>query len=323
MKRAHTEAWPALVLTAGLGTRLRPLSYVRAKPAVPVAGRPLVRRILAALAQQGVRDVVLNLHHKPDTIIAAVGDPADLGLRLRYSWENPILGSAGGPRHALSLIESSQFFVVNGDTLCDVPLAALAERHLASRAQVTMALVAQPDSDRYGGAALDDAGAVTGFVKRGLPSAYHFVGVQAVNAQAFHAVPADRPAETVTSLYPTLIADHPGAVHGFVCDGPFHDIGTPADYLDTCLRLAREEHEPLPLVGRRARVHEAACVEDSVLWDDVVVDAGASLVRCVVADLVRIPEGVRFEDMAIVRRPGGYTPMTGEQIVGDLLVRQF
>ena len=72
---------PALLLTAGLGTRLRPLSSVRAKPAVPVAGEPLVRRILGWLSSQGVRDVVLNLHHLPETICAVVGDGADLGVR--------------------------------------------------------------------------------------------------------------------------------------------------------------------------------------------------------------------------------------------------
>jgi mannose-1-phosphate guanylyltransferase len=266
---------------------------------------------------------VLNLHYKPDTITAAVGDASDLGLRVRYSWEDPVLGSAGGPRQALTLIDSPQFFVVNGDTLCDVSLAALAARHLACRAQVTMALVAQPDSDRYGGAVLDDAGVVTGFVKRGSPSAHHFVGIQAVHAEAFASVPAGRPAETVTSLYPSLIADRPGAVQGFVCQAAFHDIGSPEDYLDTCLQLAREEHQPLALTGRGVRLAEPACVEESVLWDDVIVEAGAVLVHCVVADGVRIPENARFEDAAIVRRPAGYTPGAGERILGDLLVRQF
>ena len=87
----------ALVLTAGLGTRLRPLTQVRAKPAIPVAGEPMVRRIVRWLAG-GVTDVVLNLHHLPETLAAAVGDGSDLGVRARYSWEQPeVLGSAGGP----------------------------------------------------------------------------------------------------------------------------------------------------------------------------------------------------------------------------------
>src|SRR6266705_2339360 len=96
---------PALVLTAGLGTRLRPLTNVRAKPAIPVAGEPMICRIIAWLASRGGTDLVLNLHHRPDTIAAVVGDGADLGARVRYSWEQPVvLGSAGGPRQALPIV---------------------------------------------------------------------------------------------------------------------------------------------------------------------------------------------------------------------------
>src|SRR5882724_8601582 len=108
----------ALVLTAGLGTRLQPLTSVRAKPAIPVAGEPLVRRIITWLSGQGVTELVLNLHHLPHTLTTVVGDGGDLGVRVRYSWEQPlVLGSAGGPRHALPMISSNDaFFLVNGDT---------------------------------------------------------------------------------------------------------------------------------------------------------------------------------------------------------------
>src|SRR5262249_26325952 len=117
---------PALVLTAGAATRLRPLSYVRAKAALPVAGKPLVRRILRQLAAAGVRDAVLNLHHLAHTITSVVGDGADLGMRVRYSWESPgVLGTAGGPRHALPLIDAPTFLVVNGDTLTDAAIGPM------------------------------------------------------------------------------------------------------------------------------------------------------------------------------------------------------
>jgi NDP-sugar pyrophosphorylase family protein len=118
--------WPALVLAAGLGTRFRPLSYVRAKPAAPVAGTPIVRRILAWLSAAGVRRVVVNLHHRPESIVKAVGDASALGLGVEYSWERArVLGSAGGPRKALPLLDAPRFLLVNGDTLCDVDLAAM------------------------------------------------------------------------------------------------------------------------------------------------------------------------------------------------------
>src|SRR5947208_11630973 len=120
----------ALVLAAGLGTRLQPLTRARAKAAAPVDGEALARRTIRWLVSHGIRDLVLNLHHKPESIGAAVGDGTDLGARVRYSWESPVLGSAGGPRHALPLLldppspqggaTDDTFVLVNGDTLSDV-----------------------------------------------------------------------------------------------------------------------------------------------------------------------------------------------------------
>jgi mannose-1-phosphate guanylyltransferase len=325
MSRATSRpnAWPALVLTAGLGTRLRPLSYVRAKPAIPVAGAPLVCRILTWLASHGVRDVVLNLHHKPATITNVVGDGTAFGVCVRYSWEDPVLGSAGGPRHALSLLDAQHFFIVNGDTLSDVELGALAERHEADAALVTMALVVQPDYRQYGGVQLDGDGGVTGFIRRGTPNPYHFVGIQAASAEAFEPLPAGRPAETVSSLYPQLLAERPGCVRGFVSDATFHDIGTPRDYLLTSLALARAEGRERSLVGNRCTIDPAAIVDESILWDDVAIEAGAAVRRCVVADGVRVPAGAAFEQASLVRRFAGYHPMAGEELYGDILIRRF
>ena len=144
----------ALVLTAGLGTRLRPLTYVRAKAAVPVNGEALARRVLRWLARQGIHQVVLNLHHHPASIAAAVGDGSDLGLQVRYSWEQPVLGSAGGPKHALPLLTdrtrggADTFLIVNGDTLTDVDVARVIDAHTRSGALVTMALVPNVGTSR-------------------------------------------------------------------------------------------------------------------------------------------------------------------------------
>src|SRR5438128_6658954 len=157
----------ALLLAAGLGTRLRPLTDVRAKPAIPVAGEPMIRRIIRWLAANRIDDLVLNLHHRPDTLTAAVGDGRDLGVRARYSWEQPrILGSAGGPRLARPIVGADRFWIINGDTLTDVDLTALAGAHAESGARVTLALVPNSDFLRYGGVQLDADHRVTGFTPR-------------------------------------------------------------------------------------------------------------------------------------------------------------
>jgi NDP-sugar pyrophosphorylase family protein len=204
----------ALVLTAGLGTRLEPLSRVRAKPAVPIAGQPLVNRIIRWLAGQQVRDLVLNLHHLPDTITRHVGDGGGLGARVRYSWEDPILGSAGGPRKALPLLPDDHFFIINGDTLTAVDLAALAKSHRDSGALVTMAVLGgKALVTRYGGVVTDARGAVHGFVPKG-PAAvgYHFVGVQMVHPSVFARLAPDAPAETTRGVYRDLVAERPGSI---------------------------------------------------------------------------------------------------------------
>lgn len=318
----------ALVLTAGLGTRLRPLTVSRAKAAVPVDGEPLARRVIRWLATHGITDLVLNLHHQPASITAVVGDGADLGVRVRYSWESPVLGSAGGPRRALPLLldggMSRTLLLVNGDTLTDVDLDALAAQHTRSGALVTMALIPNPWPDKYGGVLLDERGGVTGFTRRGSKTpSFHFIGVQAAEADAFASLDDGVPAESVLELYPRLMAERPGAVMGFVSDASFQDIGTPADLLRTSLDLAAQAGRPgKPRWGRGIHVAATAVVERCVLWNDVTVDADGRLTECVIADGVRIPAGATFTRCAVVRGEG-IEPRAGERRAGDLLVAEL
>jgi NDP-sugar pyrophosphorylase family protein len=296
---------PALVLTAGLATRLRPLSLVRAKAVLPVAGTPLVRRILQQLHAANIRDVVLNLHHLPSSITGAVGDGSDLGLCVRYSWENPVLGSAGGPRRALPLLRTgahgtaSTFLIVNGDTLTDVSLPDVISAHRSSGALVTMAVVPNTEPMKYGGALVDEHDAITGFVPRGSTQAsWHVIGVQVAEMDAFADIPDNVPYETVRTLYPALIAARPGSVRAFRCRAEFFDIGTPADYLSTSLQFAQREGHG-PLVGARSVIDPSARVQDSVIWDDVIVEAGAMLRECVVTDGIRVPSDTSWHGVSL------------------------
>ncbi|HYT75536.1 MAG TPA: NDP-sugar synthase [Vicinamibacterales bacterium] len=301
----------ALVLTAGLGTRLQPLTLARAKAAAPVDGEPLARRTISWLVSHGIRDLVLNLYYKPESITAAVGDGTDLGARVRYSWESPVLGSAGGPRHALPLLldgtPERTFLLVNGDTLTNVDVPAMVAQHRRSAAVVTMALIPNPNPDKYGGVLLDQDRAVTGFTRRGNPEpSFHFIGPQVVEADAFSWLADGVPAESVLEVYPKLMDARPGSVKGFVSDSAFHDIGTPADLLQTSLELAAADGRPdRPRWGPHVRVAESARVTRSVLWDEVTVGAGATITECVLADRVVIPDGVEYRRRAIVNGPNG------------------
>jgi mannose-1-phosphate guanylyltransferase len=317
------STWPALVLAAGLATRLRPLSDVRAKAALPVAGEPIISRILRWLGDAGVRRVVLNLHHRPETITRIVGDGADWNVDVRYSWEMPVLGSAGGPRRALPLLEAERFLIINGDTLTNCDLRGVAAQHVETGALATIALV-QKAVDRY--ALVDEAGVVHGFAdekvaglkpratgsrRRHVARAFrpadlrwHFIGVQAVEARAFAGVPENQPFETVKQLYPALIAERSGSIRAFQSAAEFLDVGTVADYFDTTVMVAKREGRSLDR-GSNTTIDARAVVEHSVLWDRVRVESGAELIDCVVADDVVVPAGARYARCAIVDGPGG------------------
>jgi mannose-1-phosphate guanylyltransferase len=304
----------ALLLTAGFGTRLRPLTLVRAKPAIPVAGEALARRIVRWLVAHGVTDLVANLHHLPATMTGALGDCSDLGARLRYSWEQPIvLGSAGGPRRALSIVGADTFLIVNGDTLADVDLSAVAAAHALSGALATLALVPNRDPLRYGGVRLDDGGAVLGFVKHGPAAAgsFHFVGVQVVEAAAFRSLPDGRAASSIGGTYDELIAARPGSIRGFVSEAVFRDIGTVADYWRTSFAIAGSP-DARGWQGRNVRLDGDARVYRSIVWDNVRIGAGSSLDECIVTDGVDVPAGAAYRRTILLKAGSGLaaTPFT-------------
>lgn len=299
----------AFVLAAGLGTRLQPLTRVRAKPAIPVAGEPMIRRIVEWLARHAVTDVVVNLHHLPHTVTAILGDGSDLAVRVRYSWEQPrILGTAGGPRQALDIVGSDTFAIVNGDTLTGLDLDALAEAHGRSGALVTMAVTPTRHAGRYGGIILDRGGAVAGFVPRGREASgsYHFVGVQIAQAAAFGSLSPGEPASSIGGLYDSLIATCAGSVRGFLCEARFWDIGTPADYLETSLAFASDSgRSALSHPGPRPIGRPTPIVRDSILWDDVTLGDGCMLNRCIVTDGVHVPAESSYTRAILIRAGGG------------------
>ena len=292
---------PTLVLTAGLGTRLRPLTDLVAKPALPVAGTPLVSRILESLARQDVTDAVLNLSHLPATITAIVGDGSQYGLRVRYSWEQPVLGSAGGPRHALPIIGAPRFLIVNGDTLTDVPIREVAAAHAASGAAVTMALVPHPAPGRYGGVRLAEDGRVIGFsgrTERAEDDLWHFIGVQVVEAAVFAGLPDNTPAESVGGIYRELVAA--GKVRAFRSHAMFRDIGRPQEYLETTFAVARDEGATRDVVIERgAEIADGAKLDRVIVWPGSRVPADARLTNCVVAGAT-VPAGTVAENCCII-----------------------
>lgn len=284
----------ALLLAAGRGTRLDPLTRLVAKPAVPLGDRTLVEHVLRWLHDQGITNAVVNLHHRPDTITRVLGDGSHLGLPVRYSWEREILGSAGGPRRALPLLDSDPFVIVNGDTLCDFDLRPMLEAHRASGAAVTMALVPNQHTAHYNGVLLDDDDVVTGFIPRGHSEpSWHFVGVQVVNHRVFEPLEVDVPAETVAGIYRDLLVAAPGSIRGWRVSTSFIDIGTPRDYLAAALR----QPDGLP---EGVAVPESSSLTRCAVWPGVTIEDNVRLEDCVVAGPLSVPCGLEARAAIIV-----------------------
>ena len=184
-----------------------------------------------------------------------------------------------------------------------------------------MALIENPRPDVYGGVRVED-GWVRGFTRAGSgePS-YHFIGVQAARARTFLALEDGVPAESVMGLYPRLIRENPRSILGYVVDAPFSDIGTPADYLQTSLRLAGAEGDRL--VGNRGiSVDPTATVERSAVWDDVTIGKNCTLEECIVCDGVHVPAGSSYRRTALVPY-AGQPVRQDERVEGALLLRAF
>ena len=290
---------PALVLAAGLGTRLRPLTYKRAKPAVPIAGKALIVRVLEWLARQKITNVVINLHHAPETITAEVGTGERLGLRVRYSWEPILLGSAGGPRHALTLL-GPRFFIVNGDTLTDLSLRELLSQHKTHNADVSLAVTEHEAPEKYGGVRVDQNSHVIGFAPPGDISTLHFLGVQLTEASVFSGLPDREPTSTIGGIYDQLINNKHNSIRAHRFKAPFLEMSTPEDYMAASFSVALNEQVPVSPMSEYSQIHPTAILDRTIVWDRVQIGADCRLRKCVVTDDVVLPAGTTSEGCLFV-----------------------
>jgi NDP-sugar pyrophosphorylase family protein len=220
-----------MVLAAGRGTRLAPRTDSTPKPLVAVGGRPLLEHILAFLRAGGIEEVVINLHHLGHLIEQHVGDGARFGLRIRYSWEDPILDTGGGIKRAQPLLRGEPFVVANGDSLLDLRLHDVIGYHRARGGLATMVLRADPDAARYGLVEVDSDDRVRRVA--GLPvgvsgrfNGFMFAGLHVLEPDVFSWMEPEGAYSITRVTYPRLLAaDVP--VYGCVTRGRWINIDTP------------------------------------------------------------------------------------------------
>jgi len=291
----------AMILAAGMGLRMRPLTLVRAKPVLPVLNRPLLHWTLERLARDGVTDVVVNLHHLPETVTAALGDGQDLGLTIHYSPERRILGTGGGPRAVRDFFGTEPFLLVNGDMLFDFDLRRLVARHRSSGARATLALLPNPDPRVYGPVVTDRTGAVlslAGRPRRARGTVSLFTGVHVMDPVLLDLLP-EGASDTVLDLYAPLVAEG-GHVAGVRVKGAWYDLGRPAPYRDTQLRLLPGRGRDRALVHPTAQVSSSARLRRSVVGAGARIGAGARVERSILWDGATVEEGAQVREAVVV-----------------------
>jgi len=223
----------AMVLAAGLGTRLRPLTHDRPKALVEVAGRPLIAYDLMLLRRHGIEEVIINLHHHGDALRAALGDGSRYGLRIVYSPEDPLLDTGGAIKNVEALLGSEDFLVLNGDTIIDLPLDSLLAAHRAHGAAATLVLRHDREQARYGLVEIDAGRRVRRFLGKpadapGALEAYMFAGVHVVSPRIFRYMSELRAFSVTRETYPAMLAaDEP--LYGLPFGGFWRVIDTIAD----------------------------------------------------------------------------------------------
>jgi mannose-1-phosphate guanylyltransferase len=302
-----------LVLAAGLGSRLFPLTLGRAKPAVPFLNRPIIGYSLDLLAKAGVTEVAVNLHHLPDTVRKAVGEARG----VRFSFEPEILGTGGAAANLRDFLGGDDFVVCNGKIYFEEDLTRIVAFHRETKALITLALVPTAGGEEFNPVYLASDSRVAGFGPAHRPApddrAFVFTGVHVMAPQVLDLIP-EGPSDSVRDLYLRLVADKRRPIHGFVSDAYWCEISTPSRYLARSVEVLSRRGQlrlgdGLPpgservVAGPGCRVSGSASLASCVLWENVSVGDNVSLKNVVVADNISLPAGLRLVDSVVTARP--------------------
>jgi NDP-sugar pyrophosphorylase family protein len=322
MSALLAESCTAMILAAGYGTRLAPLTDTRAKAVVPFLNRPLLDYSLDWLRRCGFREVVVNLHHLPETVRRLYRDDrATFGLQVRFSIEDRILGTAGGPRKVVDQL-GDRVLIVNGDVATTLSTGVLWRHHQESGALATMALHAGSGAQDYPGIHIDEGGAVVHIPGVGPGreadaaaaggAAGCFTGVHIVERGVIELAPEGVFCGMVDPLYGSLLEDGL-PLHGTVVPGSWYELGTSQRYVECQIEALRREDFPLAFEGCRRTApggylrglvgfHRAGLIPPFLLDHGVHVGEGALVEGVVAGARAQVGCGATVRDSVLLER---------------------
>ena len=293
-----------MLLAAGRGQRMAPLSLVVGKPALDVLGRPLLSAALSCL-EAACRPLVVNLHHRPRQVMAAVRQSLAPESPVSFSWEGELLGGAGGVSHATRYFSPGAVITGNADVWTDVSLEPLLRSGCADT--VVLALLPHPDPGKWSSVVLNRDGNVTSILPRGVGGGgerYLFTGFQMLGERVVAALPPP-PAE-MSSVWEPLRRE--GRLRGVVVEGSWREAGTPEAYRELVVEelgassfvhpgaeVGRDVTVERSAIGVGCVVGEGCAIVDSVVLHGARVGPGTSLVGSIVAGPVELAAHTRAE----------------------------
>ncbi|MEO6589217.1 MAG: NDP-sugar synthase [Pyrinomonadaceae bacterium] len=297
----------AMILAAGFGQRLFPLTIDRTKPAIPFLGKPLIGYVAEYVAKFGFREFVVNLHHQPESVMKSLGDGSRFGVHINYTLEEPqILGTAGALDNARKFLEDDTFLIINGKIITDIDISKAVETHRKSGALATMVLMENPKFEKFT-EVLVEAGQVKGF-GQGFPEKIQnpksevtnplmFTGIHILEPRIFDYIPRGVYSDIVPTFYnPAIEKGEKIAAH--ITDGKWFELSTIPRYLDISLAMMNGKNV---FSGANCQFDQTAQIANSIIWDDVKIENGARLNRTIIGDGVVIKSDDNFENAAIVR----------------------
>jgi NDP-sugar pyrophosphorylase family protein len=327
----------AMILAAGFGTRLLPLTKTVPKPMVPVLNRPLLEHTIDLLRSFNIKDIAVNVHHLPDQVIEPFGDGSQLGVNLKFFREEKILGTAGGIKAAQRFLENGPFMVINSDIIVDIDLNRVLEFHRGKQSCLTLVVREDASPKKYDPIEIDKDNRIVHFVGASsmeLPDNTRrvmFTGIQIMEPEIFSRIPAGQFCGTTEHIFPDMIQEGL-PVFGYLHDDYWIDMGNREQYLkvhkdaldgktqltpgprgrlegpaiippvfagNDCVIEPNTKVGPHVVLGNGCRVKANAVVENSVLWDGVMVGSGCVVKQSILGNGVTVSDNAEIINQSL------------------------
>lgn len=300
----------AMILAAGFGTRLHPLTHKIPKPMVPIMNRPILEHTIHLLRTHGIRNITVNLHHLPEVIKGYFGDGTDFGVQLHWSYEPEILGTAGGIKKAQEFLDGEAFLVINSDVVIDIDLSKVIAFHKAQDSALTLVVREGDSPEQCDPIEVDNNDRIVHMVgtsSMNMPNdttRVLFTGIQVMEPEIFNRILENKFCGTTTDVFPGMLADEL-PIFAYWHHGYWKDIGTIQNYLDVHKDLLDERvadglpiesenpssgHLTQPiLVGKNCKISDTAKLGPYTVLGD----------NCTISDHAIIEHSICGEDVTV------------------------